>query len=92
MPRHAPVVGSADTICFGLNRPTDEKSLRTFLQRFTAPPLLDALLPRLTDQELTASVDFLTQLLRTHLSEKEYHRLFLSDYLPQDKGAGKGEL
>lgn len=92
MPHHAPAGEGADAICFGLNRTTDENSLRIFLQRFAAPSLLATLVPRLTDQEISACVDLLTQLLKNHLSEKEYHRLFLSDYLPHDKGAGKGEL
>ena len=92
MPTQTPEADGADCICFGLDRPTDENSLRLFLQRFSAPPLLDALLPRLSEQELAAAVDFLSGLLRQHLNDNEYHRLFLSDYLPHDKGGGKGEL
>jgi hypothetical protein len=69
----------ASTICFGLDRATDEYSMKMFLARFTAPALLEQLLPRLSDSEILAMADFLTALLRQHLSEKEYHQLFLKD-------------
>jgi TorA maturation chaperone TorD len=69
----------ASTICFGLDRATDEKSLAAFLQRFANEALLEQLIPRLTDQEIDAAVEVLSALLRQHLSEREYHRLFLQD-------------
>jgi hypothetical protein len=69
----------AHTIVFGFDRATDEKSLRLFLQCFTDKTLLDALLPRLHDDEIHATVDFLTGIMHKHLSEKEYHGLFLAD-------------
>lgn len=92
MPDHTPSPAGAERICFGLDRATDEESLRLFLHRFTAPPLLATLLPRLAEQEITAVVALLSTLLRQHLTDPEYHRLFLSDYLPHDKGTGKDEL
>ena len=69
----------ATDICFGLNRQLDEQSLAIFLQRATSDALLEVLIPRLEDAEVTAVVDFLTRLLGRHLSEQEYHRLFLGD-------------
>lgn len=92
MSNHAPPSPGAEAICFGLDRPTDEHSLRLFLQRFAAGPLLATLVPRLGEEEISATVELLSNLLRQHLSDPEYHRLFLSDYLPHDKGAGKDEL
>ena len=74
-----PEAPGAATICFGLDRATDERSLAAFLQRFAEPKLLEQLIPRLTEQEIAAAVDVLSGLLRQHLSEKEYHRLFLQD-------------
>jgi len=64
-------------ICFGWNRPTDERSLRDFLKKVTHDELLEVLIPRLTDQEITTIVDQLSKTMKTHLSEQEYHRLFL---------------
>ncbi len=66
-------------IVFGFDRATDEQSLRLFLQRFTDKELLDVLLPRLQNNEISATVDSLTGIMRKHLSEKEYHRLFLAE-------------
>ena len=70
---------SADTISFGFDRPTDEKSLALFLACFADQKLLGALLPRLADDEILEIVDFISRLMHKHLSEKEYHRLFLSE-------------
>ena len=69
-----------EEICFGLNRQTDERSLALFLGLFNQDKLLQALIPRLTDEEITGLVDQLTALLHNHLQEKEYHELFLGDY------------
>jgi len=66
-------------MCFGLNRETDERSLAAFLQMFTAPAMLEALIPRLSDDDIDATVDFLTRLMKKHLQEDEYHSLFLNE-------------
>ena len=66
-------------ICFGLNRQTDERSLAVFLQLFSRDELLQALIPRLADEEIIQLVDQLTAVLRKHLQEAEYHELFLGD-------------
>jgi hypothetical protein len=70
----------ADEICFGLNRELDERSLALFLRLFGQKQLLDALIPRLQDEEIEQVVDLLTRLMRNHLQEKEYHELFLDDH------------
>ena len=69
----------AESISFGFDRSTDERSLALFLSCFADRKLLDTLLPRLADDEILAIVDFITGLMHEHLSEKEYHRLFLSE-------------
>ena len=67
------------SIVFGFDRTTDEHSLRMFLERFSDKNLLEILLPRLRDEDITDVVDFLTGIMRKHLSEKEYHHLFLGE-------------
>ena len=67
------------TIAFGFDRATDELSLGLFLQHFVDKKLMETLLPRLQDEEILATVDFLTGIMRKHLSEKEYHSLFLAE-------------
>ena len=66
-------------ICFGLERRLDEKSLAAFLERFCSRDLLRVLIPRLSSPEIDEAVTFLTDLLRKHLNEGEYHRLFLGE-------------
>ena len=66
-------------IAFGFDRATDEQSLEAFLRRFSDPELLKTLLPRIANEEITATVDFLTSILHKHLTEKEYHSLFLAE-------------
>jgi len=70
---------SAAAICFGWDRATDERSCQAFVQRFSSQALLSLLTPRLTDQELADLIDHLSGLMKKHLSEGEYHRLFLAD-------------
>ena len=67
------------SIVFGFDRATDEQSLQLFLQRFTDKKVLDVLLPRLQDEDIFSTVDFLTAIMQKHLSEHEYHSLFLEE-------------
>ena len=72
-------IPSAHAILFGLNREEDERSLSAFLRLFSHEQLTSVLIPRLTEEEINHTVQFLTELMRNHLSEKEYHTLFLGD-------------
>ena len=64
---------------FGIDRPTDEQSLITFLRHFSEDRLTRELVPRMTGQEIEQVVDLLTGIMKNHLSGDEYHRLFLGD-------------
>jgi len=64
---------------FGLNRETDERSLAAFLRLFSRPPFTDVLIPRLSDDEIQGLVHLLTAVMHNHLSEQEYHELFLAE-------------
>lgn len=68
-----------ELVGFGLDRETDEKSLMVYLQKFSDDALLAYLLPRLKDQEILEILDLISRLLRNHLNEEEYHRLFLKE-------------
>ena len=70
---------AGDQICFGFDRSSDEQSLYAFLRTYTKRKTLHTLIPRLDDAEISALVDFLTALLQKHLTEEEYHQLFLPD-------------
>ncbi|GAB4333357.1 MAG: hypothetical protein Kow0089_01920 [Desulfobulbaceae bacterium] len=66
-----------EQILFGLDRETDERSLAGFLRLFCDERFSSVLIPRMTDEEIEAIVGLLTRVMRNHLSEKEYHALFL---------------
>ncbi|MDX1775898.1 MAG: hypothetical protein R3297_04905 [Desulfobulbales bacterium] len=70
---------SAHAIVFGFGRSKDEQSLHMFLHRFTDQKVLAALVPRLQDEDILATVDFLTAMMQKHLTEEEYHTLFLGE-------------
>ncbi len=64
---------------FGLDRPTDENTLIYYLQKFSDDDLIRTLVARMTDEEMLALFDHLGALLKRHLAEEEYHRLFLKE-------------
>ena len=66
-------------IGFGLNRETDEKTICYYLQKFSDDTLMENLINKLSDRELQDLFDLITRLLKKHLSDAEYHRLFLKD-------------
>ncbi len=66
-------------IAFGVDRETDEHSLMAYLQKLTDDDLIGVLAGRLSEEEILATVDWAGKLLRKHLSDDEYHKLFLKD-------------
>ena len=66
-------------LAFGLSREVDEASLTVYLQKFSDDQLMEVLRKRLSDDEMVTLVDIIMGLLRKHLAEEEYHRLFIKD-------------
>lgn len=66
-------------VAFGFSRDVDEKSLMVYLQKFSDDGLLQILVPRLSDGEMTALFDMISDLMRKHLSDQEYHAYFLKE-------------
>jgi hypothetical protein len=64
----------------GLDEETDLATLRVYLQKLSDDELMDHLLPRLKKEELDRFFDLIGICLRRHLTEEEYHRLFLRDW------------
>ena len=63
----------------GMDRETDENTIIYYLQKFSDDTLMKELVKRLTDEELEEIFSLLTRLLRKHLTDPEYHNLFLKD-------------
>lgn len=76
-PSHSFFRGYTGPVAFGLSREVDEASLKVFLQKFSSDQILEVLCPRLQEEEINNIVNMLTQLMRRHLTEREYHTLFL---------------
>ena len=64
---------------FGADRQTDEHTVAYYLQKFSDDLLLKTLLKRLSDDELSEIFDLIARLLKAHLSDTEYHDLFLKE-------------
>ncbi|UCF95693.1 MAG: cytoplasmic protein [Desulfobacterales bacterium] len=64
---------------FGADRETDENTVIYYLQKFSDDKLMQQITRRLTDDELSEIFFLITRLLKKHLTESEYHRLFLKD-------------
>lgn len=64
---------------FGLDRPTDEETLRFYLQKFSEDAFMETLVKRLSDTELEEIYNFIHKFLKKYISEQEYHNLFLKD-------------
>ncbi|MGD8561422.1 MAG: cytoplasmic protein [Desulfarculaceae bacterium] len=65
---------------FGFDRPTDEATVQFYLQKFSDDGCMAKILPRLEEQELADIFDLLSLILKRHLSEEEYHSVFLKDH------------
>lgn len=66
-------------ICFGLSEKRDRESFSTFLQLAGRKEFVDLFATRLNSAEIDDFVTQFTDLLRKHLSEEEYHAIFLLD-------------
>ncbi|PIE71759.1 MAG: cytoplasmic protein [Deltaproteobacteria bacterium] len=66
-----------DIGAFGLDRQTDETSIKAMLQQFSDDTMMATLIPRLSDAELEALYLHLLKLVQNHLVGDEYHDVFL---------------
>ena len=64
---------------FGFDRKTDEETIMFYLQKFSEDSFLKTVLPRMSDMELEEIYLFINTKLKQHISEDEYHDLFLKD-------------
>jgi hypothetical protein len=64
---------------FGWDRTADEDTVICYLQMFSDDGLMQVLRKRLSDEELQDIYDLINRLLRAHLNDAEYHRLFLKE-------------
>jgi hypothetical protein len=66
-------------IGYGLDRETDESTVQVYLQKFSDDACMRKILPRMEQKELDNIFELISELLRKHFSEPEYHAVFLKD-------------
>ena len=64
---------------FGADRQTDETTIIYYLQKFSDDRLMQKLIKRLSGDELSEIFELITHLLKKHLTDAEYHELFLKE-------------
>jgi hypothetical protein len=64
---------------FGFNRETDENTVVYYLQKFSDDDLIKTLIKKLSDKELNELFNLMGRLLKEHLTEPQYHALFLKE-------------
>jgi len=64
---------------YGFDRETDENTVIYYLQKFSDDRFMATMTKRMTDGELLELFELINRLLKTHLTEVEYHNLFLKD-------------
>jgi hypothetical protein len=64
---------------YGADRETDENTVVYYLQKFSDDRFMALMTKRMTDAELLELFDLINRLLKSHLTESEYHEVFLKD-------------
>ncbi len=64
---------------YGADRETDENTIIYYLQKFSDDNFITMITQRMTDEELLEMFELINRLLKKHLTESEYHKLFLKD-------------
>lgn len=77
--KHTIVEDYDGMVAFGLSREVDEMSLKYYLQKFSDDDFLRVLVPRLSDEDIEKCFNLMSELMRRHLNDDEYHGLFLKD-------------
>ena len=62
---------------FGLDRETDECTVRVYLQKFSDDDFMNLIINRLSDAELEEIFNFVSGMIHNKITEDEYHRYFL---------------
>ena len=64
---------------FGLDREVDEGTLTWYLQKFSDDDHMALMRERMSRSDMEALFNLLGRLVKTYLSEEEYHAVFLKD-------------
>lgn len=76
---HSFITAYDGLVGFGADRQTDENTLMVYFQMLSDDETLQTLVKRMDDAELEEAFNYIGRLLKQHLSEDEYHAVFLKD-------------
>jgi hypothetical protein len=62
---------------YGADRETDENTVIYYLQKFSDDRFMAMMTKRMADGELLELFELISRLLKKHLTESEYHHMFL---------------
>ena len=81
MPQHTHnfVENYQGLVGYGADRETDENTLIYYMQKFSDDRFISLMTKRMTDDEMLELFNLLNRLLKSHLTENEYHAHFLKD-------------
>ena len=81
MPKHTHdfVESYHGLVGYGADRETDENTLIYYLQKFSDDRFMSLITKRMTDEEMLELFNLINRLLKKHLTEAEYHAMFLKD-------------
>jgi len=77
--RHSFVEEYEGLVGFGFSRDVDEKTLTYYIQKFSDDELMALIRERMSDEDMEKLFNLIAMLMKTYLTEKEYHRYFLKD-------------
>lgn len=64
---------------FGLSREADEETIMYTLQKFSDDDFMKLLIPKLSQDEMEKIYYLTLELIKKHLTEDEYHNVYLKD-------------
>ncbi|MFH2011444.1 MAG: cytoplasmic protein [Pseudomonadota bacterium] len=64
---------------YGLDRKSNEDTVQLYLQKFSDDHLMETILKRMTDDDLTELFEIISKMMKKYLTEPEYHQLFLKE-------------
>jgi len=81
MPKHTHdfVESYRGLVGYGADRETDENTLIYYLQKLSDDRFMSLITKRMTDEEMLELFNLINRLLKKHLTEAEYHAMFLKD-------------
>lgn len=64
---------------YGLDRQSNENTVQLYLQKFSDDHLMETILKRMTDDDLTEIFEITSKMMKKYLTGPEYHQLFLKE-------------